>query len=1093
MLGQFVTPTATAQVSTADLPATQLDIRNVTGRRFIELSWKSDTPDNPEAGPNGSDDPVTITYPTSIFASQFAYDRRVALRTIVIGLESFSILHTTGTGPGVVPFKESDRQPIAISCSYLMAPTQSRYMALLSTDSGTGLFSPNSTLSSTGDFPSSYSFTVGLMNLDDVSDTQVYNFNKSRTTAPIWNTQQIRAFNIRLFLTVQYEPNKIPVYGTGAADFQAQRQMLSAAASQTAAQGAATAFGSPLAGLGSGLVAYLQGGQSAAGPGATAGGPVQAPAAAVADASGAGAAGLPPAEAMALVHAASVVQGLAGSVVSAGGATGPAPAGGGGGGGRGRASSARGYIRGGRFARGPGRGTPVSGGATTTALPLGGQLGPAVVGVGGGPNSVSAANVAAANAPILNSPGGIIQAAQAAAQDNVQGAGGQMMAPPRREPPGYEGAGGGAGDQSAALAAGEAAAGGGGGDGGGAGAAAEGPGVEDVAPGALGAGLPPDQRRSVLIEVGERILKAKHEGVTISKVQQRRMVEDAMSVQYGRIAHERNQRPVGWGSKLDRANELAVGERERIMEERQRREAPIPPVQNIVWEEARLAQSALPKGVKEMTVDKTPSEIESEEDWLARGGVEADLASLNPSMVREEKFRASMFPQTAGGTREERRRARTMMLDNPDDVSVDAPGVTSGATPLPPPQAGGRKGKTPNGHAEALARATTRAQRRVAEQEAKANAAAAGAAGVAAADVDVLTQANASANPLAAQAVGAQPHNPAQGGYDPYAWMQYAQGIPPAETPDFSQQVMSDEERRAFETSRAFKAERDAAIANYRGRKERVGTREAGVQPMGQEAKVGEDRPWDYVDPNAPPAEPLQRRRPPAPNAHNSGAMAVAATQRGAHASRAPGAPSLEEIVATTERMFNTNDVIAARGPVPGVDWRALFPEHAAPAAEQVAAQAAYVQSGNEGAAPAVIPDAGVRLPQSALAGSRARSAKAANTRGREREPATVDIGAEAHEHNTNPAGYGQELRHRHRSKSRRAGEDVGVATAYDVGHESLLLPNPEQFQGPIPPGVIDVGGDDRIPIPPPMVRRPRATVHNPGQRNPRTQSSKRG
>lgn len=230
MLGGAVTMLASAQMNPTDLPPNQMDPRNITGVRYIEINLYSPKPPTNEPPvlpglPPGTA-PDTVIYPTVDLARQFAYPYSDLYRTITIGLESYSVVHYE-------EFEEVNRVPIAVTCSELTGDSGTRYLTTLSQDSANGLFGA-ANISFTGKFPPQFTFGVGMLDFNPFNNT-LYNYNTTQVL-PQGNSgviiglpcQYIKAIQVRFFLRAQFEKMAIPVFGAYSQQAQqlaAQRRM----------------------------------------------------------------------------------------------------------------------------------------------------------------------------------------------------------------------------------------------------------------------------------------------------------------------------------------------------------------------------------------------------------------------------------------------------------------------------------------------------------------------------------------------------------------------------------------------------------------------------------------------------------------------------------------------------------------------------------------------------------------------------------------------------------------------------------------------------------------------------------------------------
>ena len=150
--------------------------------------------------------------PLEKIVADFSYDPAVTNRVVTIGIDSYSIRHTLATVAAPDGFSEDIREPIAISIPQLQADTDARYTTLLANDFSLGV-SSQSSVSLLGKMPSTLSFIIGLAN-PIPTDATIYHFNAPRLSpavpAPNWSSQYVRAFTIRFYVKVSYEPNHIP-------------------------------------------------------------------------------------------------------------------------------------------------------------------------------------------------------------------------------------------------------------------------------------------------------------------------------------------------------------------------------------------------------------------------------------------------------------------------------------------------------------------------------------------------------------------------------------------------------------------------------------------------------------------------------------------------------------------------------------------------------------------------------------------------------------------------------------------------------------------------------------------------------------------
>lgn len=253
-LGTAVAPLNTATIKTTDLPTNQIDFRNITGKRFIEISVFF-TRSQVEQGQ--FTDPFRISIPATELTEAFSYNHAQMLRIVTVGLESYNIVHYLPIArPGVDDppwpgFVEGHRYPIVLTCDTLQSLSNSRYVALLTNDAGVGLYT-TSAVSTNHPFPAAYVFNIGILNLVDTADTRVYPMNadgpidpndvpvppnEARPQERLWYNQWIKVFNARLFIDVKYEPYRRPVFGPSTQNSMSHRvmeQQMAAAAAPSA-------------------------------------------------------------------------------------------------------------------------------------------------------------------------------------------------------------------------------------------------------------------------------------------------------------------------------------------------------------------------------------------------------------------------------------------------------------------------------------------------------------------------------------------------------------------------------------------------------------------------------------------------------------------------------------------------------------------------------------------------------------------------------------------------------------------------------------------------------------------------------------------
>lgn len=186
--------------------------------------------------------------------SRFAADRGSLFKTYTVGLESYSILRYDG-------FKESRRSLLAVTVPELRTTSNERFLCTFPNDAGQGLAGAVA-LSFPEELPAQLTFQVGILNAADPNDTKLYYPNLTRFTGdmlydpshlnqyafypysidkitdadpakeaqlrlaalaalqvkdcPFWH-QRVRQVQIRLFVKVQFEFNRKPIFGPSAA------------------------------------------------------------------------------------------------------------------------------------------------------------------------------------------------------------------------------------------------------------------------------------------------------------------------------------------------------------------------------------------------------------------------------------------------------------------------------------------------------------------------------------------------------------------------------------------------------------------------------------------------------------------------------------------------------------------------------------------------------------------------------------------------------------------------------------------------------------------------------------------------------------
>lgn len=229
MLGGLAGPGRTGGqgIQLQDLPGDQYDRRNVSdSNRVIEAYYNFPVPTLTALSVAGvPDGPISIA-PMSDFEQAFAYDRGSSFRTVTISLMDFSMTHydvpTTipnptpppATLPSTMPFPESMRLPITVSCPEIQSLNNTTAIQRITQDSGQGLYA-SSAISWIGTLPPQLTFRIGVMNPTEPTSTRVYNpnFTIGPTPSDWYHNQYLRTVNIRWSITPHFSPNKVPVFG----------------------------------------------------------------------------------------------------------------------------------------------------------------------------------------------------------------------------------------------------------------------------------------------------------------------------------------------------------------------------------------------------------------------------------------------------------------------------------------------------------------------------------------------------------------------------------------------------------------------------------------------------------------------------------------------------------------------------------------------------------------------------------------------------------------------------------------------------------------------------------------------------------------